>query len=157
MNGRFWTILGALVATLLVSLAISRLAFPTLWQPTTLKGPIAIMDGHSPKHGFLGVEFQTPTTSTTIPSMPLTIGSVVDGSGAAEAGLRPGDIVVSIGRAQQPDYEALQKQLQLTSPGDEILLTFRRGSTDRQVRVRLASFVELIGVREAAQRSRVAR
>jgi S1-C subfamily serine protease len=83
-----------------------------------------------------------------VEAAPLTVRSVLDGSGAAQAGLRPGDVIVSAGPEQKPDLSALRRLLQGTVPGDEFPLAIRRGRREIELRVQLISFGEHFVLRE---------
>src|SRR5262245_41906247 len=107
MSRARWIIVGiglALVATLELLALIVQDSF----RPSVLGGPVAIVKGDVPQHGVLGVTFAGTDAA-------LTIVAVYEGSGAEGAGLMPGDVVTSAGAAQQPDYKALQRVLQLTT------------------------------------------
>ena len=102
---------------------------------------MGVVAGDPPKRGFLGVDFEAPAA-------PLTVRSVLDGSGAARAGLRPGDIIVSAGPEQQPDLAALRRLLEGTVPGAEFPLGIRRGRREIELKVRLISYGECFVLRE---------
>jgi S1-C subfamily serine protease len=137
-----WLILGASVFAALAVVLVSiffLLRGPWGYTTTPLGGPVVIVKGGGkpPRHGFLGIEFPDP------PSEPLTVKSVITGSGAADAGLRPGDVILSIGPTEKPDWPALQRVTQASAPGDELVMKIARGSDEIEVRVRLMSFAEL--------------
>ena len=104
----------------------------------TFQAPVAMVNGEPPKHGFLGVRFVSNT------STPLVVQTVFAGSGAAEAGLRAGDAIESIGTANLPDYAAVERMVEPTSPGDIVPMTISRGGTELKLRVRLISFTDMI-------------
>jgi S1-C subfamily serine protease len=144
----------AAAAVVIVVVAIAVFA-PDSMRYRNMTGPVAIIKGDPPRHGLLGVEFASTTTwpdeSASAPSSapasgpsPLTIDSVIEGSGGAAAGLQPGDVVLALDSTPTPDFPALQRALQATSPGDQVTLTIRRASGEQHVRVRLISFTELI-------------
>jgi S1-C subfamily serine protease len=142
MSRKGWFITAAIGGTLIVILIVLAYAFRESWAyPRTLGGPVALVKGEPPKHGFLGIEF----TGTTV---PLTIQSVVKGSGAADAGLQPGDVVISAGSAEQPDLAALQRVIQASAPGEELRVRVGRGPDEMEIRVRLISFTDMIVLRE---------
>ena len=139
-----WIIVGIGLAFVVV-VGVFALIFQDKFRPRVLGGPVAIVKGDVPKHGFLGVSFASP-------DVPLTIVAVYEGSGAEEAGLMPGDVVTGAGAAQQPDYEALQRVLRPTVPGDELPLTIHRKDQDIRVNVRLISFTEMVIMRDRMSR-----
>jgi S1-C subfamily serine protease len=134
---------GALVFSLLV---LSIIFWNGFVYRRTLGGPVAVVTGEVPKHGFLGVEFGERTAA------PLTIHRVLEGSGAADAGLQPGDVILALDTVENPDLAAMQSALRDTSPGQELSLKIGRGSKERHVRVRLISFADVI-VRREPERS----
>ncbi|RPE81274.1 DegQ family serine endoprotease [Vulcaniibacterium tengchongense] len=52
----------------------------------------------------------------------------VRGDAAAEAGLRPGDVVLSVGRKSVGSAAALGRELAAAKPGDTVMLLIRRGN-----------------------------
>jgi S1-C subfamily serine protease len=65
--------------------------------------------------------------------------SVAEGSPADRAGLRPGDIVI---RADDTDIKSggdLRRALRAKAPGQSLVLTVKRGRSDKQVSARLAA------------------
>jgi S1-C subfamily serine protease len=117
-------------------------------RPTYLSGPIGIVKGRGemPQHGFMGIAVEAP-------DVPLIVQSVLPGSGAADAGLQPGDTILSIGSISSPDWEALQRVAQSASPGDEIPLLIQRESQDIQLTVRLMSFLEMAQLQANAMKA----
>jgi S1-C subfamily serine protease len=107
------------------------------------------VQGDPPKHGFLGVSFAPA-------SAPLTIQSVVQGSGAAEAGLQPGDVILAAGSTEKPDEAAMQRVVRASVPGQELLLKARRGLDEMEVRVKLISFTDLIVLSERERSGTIA-
>jgi len=63
--------------------------------------------------------------------------AVTAGGGAERAGLRPGDVIKSVGSAQTPDTTALTAALAAAEPGDEVTVTISRASHDQDVQVTL--------------------
>jgi len=105
----------------------------------SLSAPVAVVQGSPPKHGLLGIDFD-PSVS------PLTIGNVLKGGAASEAGLQLGDAIIAIGSARNPDAASLLNVIQATAPGDELLVKVIRGQHEVEVRVRLNSFAEIIAL-----------
>ena len=52
--------------------------------------------------------------------------AVTSGGGAERAGLRPGDVIKSVGSAQTPDTTALTQALAAAEPGDKVTVTISR-------------------------------
>ena len=82
---------------------------------------------------FLGV-----STSPGLTGGGVVVQEVVDGSPAERAGLRPGDVILSVGGAAITDPEELRHAIADRDPGDEVEVTFRRGADTGTVRVTLA-------------------
>jgi serine protease Do len=93
--------------------------------------------------GYLGAQIQslTPDLADAY-GLPGPWGSLVlkvaDGSPAAQAGLRPGDIITSFGRNFTPDSRALLRSIVETSPGTAATLTIMRSGREQTVPVTLA-------------------
>jgi S1-C subfamily serine protease len=113
-----------------------------------MRGPVAIVHGDPPKHGFLGVEFNRSS------SRHLMIKDVLPGSGAADAGVRAGDEVAAIGTVKDPNYEDAQRVLADSKPGDLLPLTVRRGSEELQLHIKLIDFTTSMSLSQADARSR---
>jgi serine protease Do len=114
-----------------------------------MAAPVAIVRGQPPKHGFLGILFTGKTA-------PLTIQSVVKGSGAADAGLQPGEVIISAGPVEKPDMAALQRVIQTSAPGEELLVKVGRGPDEMEIRVRLISFTDMIVLDERERSDKTA-
>ena len=132
-----------LVAAVLAAVAAIAVYFDwgPLTRPRTMGGVVAVGRGETPKHGFLGVEF----TGT---AAPLTIRNVVAGTAAEQAGLQPGDVIVSAGVADDPDLAAIQREVVKHAPGDVLSVTVRRGGELKTVQIRLMSFDEFMRLRQ---------
>ena len=63
--------------------------------------------------------------------------AVTSGGGAERAGLRPGDVIKSVGGVQTPETTALTQALAAAEPGDKVSVTISRDGQDRDVRVTL--------------------
>jgi putative serine protease PepD len=63
--------------------------------------------------------------------------SVVSGGAAERAGLRPGDVITSVGRSETQDTTALSQALAAAQPGDKVAVTVSRDGQDRTVQVTL--------------------
>ncbi len=75
-----------------------------------------------------------------------TVESVMPGSGAAEAGLQAGDVIVAVGDVNDPDAAAVKRLTEQTMPGDVLTLRIRRGDELRELSVRLISFEEFVSL-----------
>ncbi len=93
--------------------------------------------------GYLGAQIQslTPDLADAY-GLPGPWGSIVvkvtDGSPAAQAGLRRGDIITSFGPKFAPDSRALMRDIVMTAPGTSLALGVLRGGTEQTVPVTLA-------------------
>jgi hypothetical protein len=72
-------------------------------------------------------------------SKGILLGGVVDGMGAASAGLQQGDVIVRIGEAKTPDWAGLQAALQGHRAGDEVEVTYYRGAEKTRTRMILSA------------------
>ncbi len=63
--------------------------------------------------------------------------SVTSGGAAGRAGLRPGDVIKSVGQSSTPDTAALSQVLAAARPGDKVTVTAGRAGQDRTVQVTL--------------------
>jgi putative serine protease PepD len=64
---------------------------------------------------------------------------ITPGGPAANAGLRPGDVIVSFGGQQVTSAPTLLDAIRSRSPGSEVRLTYRRDGAIRHVTMRLGS------------------
>ncbi|MBR5784235.1 MAG: trypsin-like peptidase domain-containing protein [Bacteroidales bacterium] len=65
------------------------------------------------------------------------IGRVLKNGAAYNAGLRDGDIILAINGVATNSYAELMEEMGKYSPGDEIVLTYDRNSTEHQAKARL--------------------
>ena len=63
--------------------------------------------------------------------------AITSGGGAERAGLRPGDVIKSVGSAQTPDATALTQALVAAKPGNQVTVTISRAGQDQDVQVTL--------------------
>ena len=62
-----------------------------------------------------------------------------DGSAAATAGLKAGDVVTKVGDARVEDFSDLVARIGAYAPGDKVTLTVESGGAERTVGVTLGS------------------
>jgi S1-C subfamily serine protease len=151
MGRKGWLI--AVVAVLLIVGSIVALTMLTGQAAyRNMQGPVAIVSGPAPSNGFLGVGFTSDALG------PATISHVVAGSGAAEAGLKEGDVIVAVGDVKDPTSLAVQRATVNTKPGDQLALRIRHGDgAEKDVSVRLISLQEMMTLTTAeAEQSRAA-
>ncbi len=68
-----------------------------------------------------------------------TLDSILKGSAAAEAGLRPGDTILQVDRARVTDWEGLLASIAARHPGDTVVLTVARQAERLRLTARLGS------------------
>ena len=71
------------------------------------------------------------------PPVPPRLGAVEADGPAARAGLALGDVVLSVNGTAVPDFVALSQRI-AAAPGEELVLTIRRGAEERSLRVTTA-------------------
>lgn len=67
----------------------------------------------------------------------LYVASVSEGSAASEAGIRKGDVILSIDGVQLNDAATLQEQIGKHRPNDKVNLSIKRGGSVKQIEVTL--------------------
>ena len=85
--------------------------------------------------GYLGIQGVSVTSQVASAyNMPegVYVASVMDGTGAADAGLQKGDIITKINGSSVSDMEDLQDQLRYYAAGTEVTLTIERNNSDGQ-------------------------
>ena len=100
-----------------------------------------INSGHATKP-VLGVEGSTSGSNSSADQGGATIAAVQDGSPAAAAGLKAGDVVTKVGTATVGDFSDLVARIGSYAPGDKVTLTIGSGSSARTVDVTLGSQVD---------------
>jgi putative serine protease PepD len=83
-------------------------------------------------HAYLGV-----ATSDAPGDSGAVVGSVAGGGPAARAGLRPGDVIQSLGGAQVTSASDLTAAVNAHQPGEQVPVTVQRDGATRTVTVRL--------------------
>ena len=91
----------------------------------------SLMKGEQPSQPVLGV-------SISQTSQGALVRAVTAGSGAAAAGLRPGDLITAVDR-EPIGEEGLPVLIRRFQPGDTITVTYRRGAIERTVKAELGS------------------
>jgi len=93
----------------------------------------ALIAGKTVEHAVLGVQVGDA------PEGGAVIGSVSPGSGAADAGIREGDVVTKVGDRPIEDGTDLTAAIRAQRPGDEVTLTVKRGDETLTVKAKLGS------------------
>lgn len=107
------------------------------------------------KRGYLGVSFKeldqdAAETLNINRTVGLYVDDVATGSGAAQAGLKKGDVIIKV--EGKPVYESsdLQEPVARLQPGDKIALTVARGNEEKNFSVTLKADAGNLGNRSAA-------
>jgi serine protease DegQ len=105
-----------------------------LFVPAPLAEGVALelAKTHSVDHGWLGVECD----DQGVPGADVT--SILPGSPASKAGLKPGDVVVAVDTHRVDSVADLKERLYTVPPGSTVQLEVRRASGDSLVSVKLA-------------------
>ena len=90
--------------------------------------------GANLQQGYLGIAVEE---STDPAQDGVTIRTVEQGSGAAQAGLEAGDIITAIDGNAIADYESVVGQINGKQPGTDVTVTIRRNGQEQQVEVTL--------------------
>ncbi len=93
-----------------------------------------LRDGNIPDRALLGV-----STQPTGEGPGVEIVEVTPGSGAADAGLRVGDVIVAVDDTDITDPTSLGAEIATHQPGDTITVTVERGSSIQDVTVTLGT------------------
>ncbi len=94
------------------------------------------------RRGFVGVTFQELNSSIAKELgvneiSGLYVNTVVEGSGAAAAGIKKGDVITKVDGARIMSSSDLQERVARLRPGDKVQLTFNRDGKERTVSVTL--------------------
>jgi putative serine protease PepD len=90
----------------------------------------AIVQGKPIQTAYLGV---TPSLTTTGGQDGALIQEVAPDSPAAQAGLRPGDLVTSIDGQAVPNYSEMVASIRAHKPGDKVTLNVSRGGNETTI------------------------
>ena len=69
----------------------------------------------------------------------VTIGKVAEGSGAEKAGLKEGDVIITVDGKEIENQLALRNLVTSHDPGDVLTVRYRRGDEEKEVEVELGS------------------
>jgi putative serine protease PepD len=97
-----------------------------------------LIAGDVATHARLGVGVQTPANQEGLPG-GAEISSVEPGSGAAEAGLEEGDVIIKVDDQVISTSDGLVAMVRSYRPGDKVNLTILRDDEQQQVTVTLGS------------------
>ncbi|HSH80368.1 MAG TPA: PDZ domain-containing protein, partial [Herpetosiphonaceae bacterium] len=101
----------------------------------TIKQQLAQLEaGEQVDQGYLGISVQEAVGGN---QQGVTIGAVAQGSGAAQAGLQVGDVIVAIDGTTVSDYADVAAQIGGRQPGRQVTLTIRRNGQEQKVVVTL--------------------
>jgi putative serine protease PepD len=84
------------------------------------------------QHALLGVTIQTALNG-------IRVGSVSKGSGAADAGVKAGDVITAVDGTTVSSAEKLRAIIAAHQPGDSLSLTVRRSGSTKTLKVTLGS------------------
>jgi serine protease Do len=112
-----------------------------------------LRNGGKVHRGMIGVGIQemTPELATSMnmkTAHGVVVNSVEPNSPAEQAGIKPGDVIMSLNGTAVDDANVLRNRVASTAPGSEVNLTVWRDGQQRQMKVRLA---ELPQTKESAQ------
>ncbi|HET7173671.1 MAG TPA: trypsin-like peptidase domain-containing protein [Nocardioidaceae bacterium] len=92
-----------------------------------------LLKGEQPKHAWLGVEITNARAAGAM------VAAVTNGSPAAKAGLRAGDVITKIDGTAITGPDDLVTVIRSDQPGDKITVTYRRDGSAHTVRLSLGS------------------
>ena len=90
-------------------------------------------------HALLGVSAQTAGDANSAVGSGAQLHTVSDGSPAADAGLKVGDVIIAVGDRQITDSTELTAAVRSSDPGDKVTVTYKRGDSTDKVQVTLDS------------------
>ncbi len=95
--------------------------------------------GETPTHARLGFSVSDGRDAGAAVTNGARVENVTEGSTAAEAGLRPGDVVTGVDDHRITSADSLVATVRSYRPGDEVQLTFVRDGDERTVTLELDS------------------
>jgi putative serine protease PepD len=98
-----------------------------------------ILDTGSATKPVLGVQGGQQNSQQEQAAGGATIAAVQDGSAAATAGLKAGDVVTKVGDARVEDFSDLVARIGSYAPGDKVTLSVQSGGAEKSVDVTLGS------------------
>ena len=101
-----------------------------------------LIEGKSPTYAYMGVSCSTVTDTIAqrygfSTKQGAYVAAVTDGSGAANAGLQVGDIIVEFAGEKVTSSSDLTLDTRKKNPGDKVTVKFYRGSEEKTVEVTL--------------------
>ncbi len=140
LDGKLVGINTAIISTSGGSVGIG-FAIPTQLALTVMD---QILEHGSVKRGMLGVIGQdlTPELAEAFgleKGRGAVIAEVIDESAAADAGLKPGDVIVAVDDTEIRNFDALRNAIGLHREGDKVKITYLREGKKRNTRVTLGS------------------
>ncbi|MFT3872771.1 MAG: trypsin-like peptidase domain-containing protein [Nocardioides sp.] len=96
--------------------------------------------GATPTHAKMGVSVTDVTGgSTQLLQEGAQVGSVTEGSAAAEAGLKAGDVITKVGDNQITSADSLVATIRSYRPGDKVKVTWERDGKEQSAEITLDS------------------
>src|SRR4030095_3014960 len=101
------------------------------------------------RRGQLGISVQKVTSEIAAnlgvkEGKGVLVAQVQPGSAAAQAGIRPGDIILSFNGTEVDDPNPFRNRVASTPPGTEVTLNIWRDGREQQVRATLGEFTSEI-------------
>lgn len=98
----------------------------------------ALSEGRSPEYGLLGLTFnRSPVTAQASGKPAIAVSATFRGGPAANAGLRAGDLVLSIDQRPTPDADSLQLIVSSLPPGTPTRVAFERAGAAEETTLTL--------------------
>ncbi len=110
----------------------------TIFRLKTPHRDYMVVRDHDDDRAFLGVYTNTDSDGN------LDITDIVENSGAAQAGLRSGDVLTGIAGTKISSYDDLIQALGQHKPGETVTVTYRRDDKEEQVQVQLGKRSEIV-------------
>jgi S1-C subfamily serine protease len=145
--GRKGWIIAAVAAVLIVGSVVALMMLTGQGEYRNVQGPIGIIKGPVPQNGFLGIGFTSDAVG------PATVSHVVAGSGAAQAGVEVGDVIIAAKDVKDPNSTQVQRLTTSTKPGETFAMRIRRGAEEKDVSVRLISITEMLQLSAAERKA----